>query len=874
MNIKKLFKITIAVIVPVALLCLALFIVKVTGVDAVRSQEAGASREVTILEELEIGKKDVLVAESDRMALYVNPKDMNLIVEDKATGTKWYAVDPDGLEPEQALITINYVGEDNAFYNWDSYTYCTANYTADAETPAYRMYLLENGVRISMHINEGASQKFFEYMPHKMSVEHYEELFLGTIDRLEEEGDEMAAKYKRALTTNYKKKKEEDKEYYYLLKSPTAPATSASRQLIELSKVAGYTTEFLLKDADEFGFTVEFEEPAIFDITVDITLEGDEVVVNIPVKEIVNGNDFFTLQNIEVLNNFGYVKAEQVGEGYLLVPDGAGALLKMNTYDAKVADYLRGFYNNDYYTDFYYKAEYGQELMMPVFGSYVLSAPAAEDGTAEELTPYGFMAVVENGVDTAFLEAMLASDGTENTGRSYNKIFTTYDVSQYEWVPVFGEYADNKATFLSLAPMTEEDYTLRYFFFTGDEVSYYNMAKTYQNYLCAGKEANVYQTEAQLFFEALGTLSLEERILGIPYDTYFSMTTYEELAAILEDMGDRHVNVSYKGVFDGGMNHKLMNSGKLTKANGDQAALDALIAKVEDAGNSIFLETDFLKIYDEGNGFVTWLHGLEDYSKSVVNVYGYAVELGIFKQRSNHYNLLDPKYIVDVVSDFKNNVSGNYNYYVNDLTEHYYADYGYEYISPYEAQRLLSDALQILAEGSELALDNPRMDALAGGTIAVDVSRESSELNLFYTSIPFRQLVLNGMMKYTTTSANNNSDPASYYLMQAIETGAQPKFTISAKNVDVLKDSKYSYYFSVQYDLMKDEIKEVYDKLEEAMAIIGTTKIVNHTMLEQDIFLTEYANGTKVVTNYTFDTFEYEGNEVAADNYLILKGGE
>jgi len=874
MNIRKLFFSLIAVAASVAVLCLVLFALKVSEVDAIRSGEADAVREVTVLEELEIGKKDVLVAESDRMALYVNPRDMNLIVEDKTTGTKWYAADPDGTELEQSLFIINYVGDDNTFYEWDSYTYCTGNYTADAETPAYRMFLIENGVRIALHINEGASQKFFEYMPHKMSVENYENLFLGTIDRLKEEGDEMAEKYKRALTTNYKKKKEEDKEYYYLIKSPTAPATSASRQLIELSRVAGYTTELLLADAEEFGFTVEFEEPAIFDITVDITLEGDEVVVNIPVKEIVNGNEFFTLQNIEVFHNFGYVKTEQVGEGYLFVPDGAGALLRMNTYDAKVPDYVRGFYNNDYYTDYSYKAEYGQELMMPVFGSYVLSGPVNEDGTTEEIVPHGFMAVVENGADTAFVETRLASDGSENTGRSYNKVYTTYDISQYEWVPVFGEYAENQATFLSFAPMTEEDYTLRYFFFTGEEVSYYNMAKTYRNYLCDGAVPNVYQTEAQVFFETLGTLSLEKRILGIPYDSYFSMTTYEELADILADMGDRHVNVVYKGVFDGGMNHKLMNSGKLVDTNGDKDALDTLIAKVEGAGDSIYLETDFLKVYDKGNGFVKWLHGLEDYSKSVVDIYGYRVELGIFKQRSNMYNLLDPKYVVDVVTDFKNNVEGNYNYYVNEMAEHYYADYGNEYISPYEAQRLLTDAMETLSEGSGLALDNPRMDALAGGSVAVDVSRESSELNAFYTSIPFRQLVLNGMMKYTTTSANNNSDPANYYLMQAIETGAQPKFTVSAKNVDVLKDSKYSYYFSVQYDLMKEEIKEVYDKLAEAMEVIGTTEITNHTMLAKDVFLTEYANGTEVVTNYTFDTFEYNQAEVAADSYLIIKGGE
>lgn len=871
---KKILKLLIAIAIPVALVFLVLFIVRVTKIDAVRSKETVHAYHVVPGEEIEYGKKDIKVAESDTKILYLNPRDLNVILEDKATGLTWSAVDPDAAkEEEKALLTVNYVGEDNQFYEWDSFTYCVDNFIEDAEEPAYRIHQLENGVRISLHISEGASTRFYEYMPQKMSITNYNDIFLAGIDRLEAEGtvtENEASKFRRAMKLVYKKSLETES---YNVNFVGSPPKSAVAQLIELSQLVGYTTEMLLKDAEDFNFIVEFTEPAIFDIVLDITLEGDELVVNIPVAEIVNSNDYFTLQNIEVLTNFGMVHKATVDEGYMLIPDGAGALVKLNSYDAKVKDYARGFYNNDYYLDKEFRPQYSQELMMPVFGMYVLSAPAAEDGTPVELLPNGFMAVIENGAETAHLETRLTPEVSENSDRNYNKIYSTYDVSQYEWVPVFGVYADNQSTFLSVAPFTEEDYTIRYFFFTGEEVSYYNMAKTYQNYLCKGNVPGVYQTGAQVFMETIGTLSLEERILGIPYATEFSMTTYEELLAILEDMEGRHVNIAYKGVFDGGMNHKLMNRGKLVSTNGSKEALDALIAKVEAANDSIYLETDFLKVYDSGNGYVKWLHGLEDYTKSVVTIYGYRVEMGRFKERSNFYNLLDPMYLVDTVADFKAGVEGNYNYYVNDLTEHYYADYGNGYVSPYEAQRLVDEAIATLAEGSALALDNPRMDKLANGSIAVDVSRESSELTMFYTSIPFRQLVLNGMMEYTTTSANNNSDPAEYYLMQALETGAQPKFLISAKNVDVLKDSKYSYYFSVQYELLKDEIKNIYDALEEGMAVIGTAEIVNHTMLAQDVFLTEYANGTLVVTNYTFENFDYNGNAVAPNNYLILKGG-
>ena len=869
---KKIVKILLAVAIPVALVFLVLFIVKVSKVDSIRSSETEYAYQVVPGEEIEIGKKDVKVAETDGKILYVNPQELNIILEDKATGIRWEAVDTKGTDTEKSLITVNYIGEDNAFGSWDSYKYCLQNYDSEAEEKAYRIYQLENGVRIAMHISEGASTRFYEYMPQKMSVSNYNDVFVGGLDRLVAEGtltQKEADRYLQSLKLAYKKSKETES---YNVNFVGSPPKSAVRRLIDLSQLVGYTTEMLLQDAEDFGFTVEFTEPAIFDIVLDIMLEGDELVVNMPVKEIVNGNDFFTLQNVEILTNFGLVRRENVEEGYMLIPDGAGALVRLNTFDPKVPDYVRGFYNNDYYTDYAYKAEYGQELMMPVFGMYALTCPAGEKGETADFVPHGFMGVVENGADTAYVETVLSADGSANTGRDFNKIFTTYDVTQYEWVPVFGEYADNRSTFLSFAPMTEEDYTVRYFFFTGEEVSYYSMAKTYQNYLVDGNLPGVYQSGAQIFLETIGTLSLEERILGIPYDTLFSMTTYNELLAILEDLDGRHANISYKGAFDGGMNHKLMNGGTLVSENGTKEELDALIAKVEGAQDSIFLETDFLKIYDKGNGFVKWLHGLEDYTKSVATVYGYRVELGKFKERSNMYYLLDPMYLADTVKEFKA-TAGNYNYYLNDLTEQYYADYGNSPVSPYEAQRLVDDAIATLAEGSELALDNPRMDKLAGGSIAVDVSRESSDLTLFYTSIPFRQLVLNGIMEYTTTSANNNSDPAEYYLMQALETGAQPKFVISAKNVDVLKDSKYSYYFSIQYDLLKEEIKETYDALAEGMAVIGTAEIVNHSMLAQDVFLTEYANGTKVVTNYTFDDVEYNGTTVKANDYLILKGG-
>ena len=56
---KKIAKILLAVAIPVALVFLVLFVVKVTKVDAVRSNDTAPVYHVVQGEEIEIGKKDV-----------------------------------------------------------------------------------------------------------------------------------------------------------------------------------------------------------------------------------------------------------------------------------------------------------------------------------------------------------------------------------------------------------------------------------------------------------------------------------------------------------------------------------------------------------------------------------------------------------------------------------------------------------------------------------------------------------------------------------------------------------------------------------------------------------------------------------------------
>lgn len=836
-------------------ICLLVFATGFFGINKTKYTYESDYR-VTENGDIEKSAADVVISESDNKILYINPTTMNITLYDKNTENKIYGFSEKAeTEADKSLLIVNYVGEDNTFHEWTSYKQVTEN---DSFTLKY----IENGVRISMEFNEGASERFYEYLPEKMSIEHYE-MFVNGLVTASEDGkitESTAKKYKQTLSLVYKKSK---KDNCYNCTYVGNPPVSACRQLIEMADIVGYTKEMLLLDAETFGFTVEFEEPAVFDITLDICLDDDALVAVIPADLIASENDYYTITNIEVLPNLGTIDKKDVTEGYLLVPDGSGALMKMNTYNAKVPDYVRAVYNNDWYKDYRYIPEYETELMMPVFGMIY------DEGA---FSSYGIMGIIESGADYAYIEAMLAASDENSSGRLFNKVYATYDVSQYEWVPVFGEFADNTSTYLSISEQTKENFSVRYMFY-GENVSYYNMARDYGDYIFGEECAGIYNTEAKLFLEFYGTVSVTERIAGIPYNSRYSMTEYTEVLGVLKDLQITNCNVSYLGAFDGGKNNMLMRRGKLESENGTRDEFDEMCEYIKNSESTLFLGTDFMRVWDTtGNGFVRKVHADSDYTKNTFTVYGTDTSKGKAVENKLTYMMLKPTYLLDTVKDFlKKTDAKDANYFVASLGSDYYADYGRNYISPTEAQMYVDAALTELANSHKTALMSPRADKFKYGTVLTDIPRNSSEYAVFYCTIPFMQLVLNGRTEYTGVTVNNNSMDYDYYVMQALETGSELKFTLTGKSVDILRDTEYSHLYSVEYGLISDDMKKAIKSYTEAMNEIGTTCITNHMVLTENIFLTEYETHAKLYTNYNGIDETIDGLTIPAYGYVVVK---
>lgn len=854
-------RITLTVLAAVLLLYVIISIpvwtLKSEVLPALGSRQPAEGSEIS----LDAGK--VQVAACGGSTLTINTEDMTFEVQDEA-GSKFRSYVGGGSGGEMALLSLAYLGEDNNLYEWNSYDNCV-------KFSSYSLQQIENGVRVNINLNEGESNRFYEYLPKKMGIETYEELFVGGLKKLMEDGSLEQATGERYLNTLSLVYKRSLTEECYAVSYNGTPPTSATNQLIEVTRLVGYTAEMLQEDGETFGFTVEFTEPAQFDLAVELTLDEEgNLRAHVPSGSIVSYNDFYTPQNLTLLPNFGAATMDQYEEGKIFLPDGSGVLVNFNSYIANVTDYKRPVYDNDYYSDFYFMPEYGEELYMPVFGA--LYGPA-------DKTEKGFLGIIEEGARTAWLNVKLASAKADSS--NYNKVYPSFDIAQYKRVKINGEYSTDSGTYLTNAGMQDLDLTVSYHLYDKN-VTYFDLAKGYQSYLAkAGNLTLSYDGgEAGLYLEVVGGVNIASRFVGIPYSKAYSMTTYEELQEILSALDGMNLQVQYNGAFNGGWNGQMNRGADLAGQNGSRAELKEAISYAQEKNIPLYLQVALTQVWEKGNGFRASRQAIRDYANDEVVLSRYQPVLGILNSSlsdgMNHdeYYLLSPKYLSAVTDAFLKGAKDYGNLAISDLAGMYYADYRYEnFISGEVGNRVLEENLQKLSQDRNLALTNPHIDKIAYGSVATDISRESSDYATFDATIPFKQLVMNGLVDYTTENVNLSSKNAAYFVLQSAELGAMPKFILTYKNVDVLKDTDYNYLFSAQFDLLKDKIKEVYEECVSIRSQIGTSEIAGHEVLQEGVYQTTYGNGTQVLVNYNlYDVTLADGTELPAEGYLIKEG--
>ncbi|MGN1370518.1 MAG: DUF5696 domain-containing protein [Aristaeellaceae bacterium] len=828
-------------------------------------------------EEIPVGGT-VTVAQNGGRTLSLDTEALILTLTDDATGRTWSSA-MEGAAAEDtaalALLELTFRGEDNTETVWNSYKNCVA-------FQDYRLFRIANGVRIEMDINEGDSKVYLEYLPARFPKERYENFILPAVDQLLADGtidEKQHQRYLDMLHQCYRinpkasqpNPQPEDLSYDQFF-SGISPAPSLRDALIKLTSLIGYTREMLIEDCAVFGTTPTFHEPAQFNLALELSLDGGELVAHIPTGEITAGNDFYKMQRIALLPNLVALPASEENDGYFITPDGSGALMRFNTFVGSMTKYDRPFMDNNYYADYYYQSEYAEELRMPLFGVINGVEPAT----------HGMLAIIEDGMDTANLHITLGTTTGTGKKKSYtgtNKAYVSVDTLEHASVKINGAYAESSPTFVADSGHIAVDFTVRYKPYTS-EVTYYDMAMDYRDYLSAQSGVAISAPEGpKTFVEVIGAVTLIDRFVGVPYDNITSMSTYKDVQAIIEALPEGSV-VQYDGAFNGGIISKLNDGARLVKENGSVQELKELLAAAEKKNTDLYWQVNLSRVYVNGRNYIPYLHALRDFSNEAAEIYLYTPDTAVFNGRWDPiraYTRISPRYLPDVTEKFLAGLAEqglDVKLSIGDLGHDVFADLRYNStINQVQANQLVEESLLALKARTALTLNDPSSELAPMADYTVNVSRISSQYASFYCTIPFRQLALSGLTQVVGQDVNLNSRNLEYYLMQAAELGMGVKYTVSAQNPDILKTSHFESLYAVDWSEWKDEILHAADVCAELRTVLGGQQITNHVLLEKDVFETTYENGVHVITNYTALPYESAHGVVEAGSYLLVREG-
>ena len=820
----------------------------------------------------------VTVAQEGGRTLSLDTENLILTLKDDATGLTWSSEMTGGAADNlatKALLLVTFRGEDNVETTWNTFQNCVA-------FNDYKMFHIDNGVRVEMDINEGDSKVYLEYLPTRFPRERYETFILPGIEQLLADGkidQKQRDRYLDMLNQCYRlnpKANEGERlpefQSYDQFFAGSSPAPSLRDAMITLTGMIGYTREMLIEDCAVFGMTPTFHEPAQFNLAIEFTLDGGDLVAHIPTQEITSGNPFYKIQRIYVLPNFAAKPAAAANDGYFLTPDGSGALMRFNTFAGSMPKYDRPYMDNDFYADYYFQSEYAEELRMPIFGMI----------NGGDVATSGLLGIIEEGWETANLHITLGSvtgSGKKATYNGTNAAYVSVDPLEHARVRINGAYEASSPTYVSDSGHIAMDFTLRLKPYT-QAVTYFDMAMDYRDYLAAKSGVEIAAPEGPTtYVEVLGAITKVDRFVGVPYDNINAMSTYKDVESIIAELPEGSV-VQYDGAFNGGIISELNNGARLVKENGTLEEMKSLLAAADKKGIELYWQINLSRVYDNGRTYVPYFHALRDFSNETAEIYLYTPDTAMFNGRWDPirpYTRVSPKYLPGLAEAFLaelNEQDLGINLAIDDLGHDVFADFRYNnVINQNQANALVKTTLDTLDAAADLTLNDTASVYAPMADYVTNVSRQSSDYASFYATIPFRQLALRGLTNLVGKDVNLNSRSLDYYLLQAAETGMSVKYTVSVKNPDMLKNTHFEAIYAAHWAEWKHEILEAAKKCQELSALIGGQQITGHQILAENVFQTTYENGVRVITNYSALPYESADGVVEAGTWLLVQEG-
>ncbi|MBE5928917.1 MAG: hypothetical protein E7267_06050 [Lachnospiraceae bacterium] len=639
----------------------------------------------------------------------------------------------------------------------------------------------------------------------------------------------------------------------YVIRSGQSDTKLAAFQ--EMFESAGYTYEEYEYDNSRINVS-QSTGKAAYNIPVYYTLEEDGLVVDIPMEEIVYDKKY-PITYLTPLPFFGAAGKEETG--YLFVPDGSGGIINFNNGKVNQAAYYNQLYGADL-------AITREAIVDESEVSYPLIGMAKSDGS--------YLCAIEEGSSYAIVEGDVS--GRFN---SYNSVKFTYTMLHGENMDISGKSDVTVRTYERSLP--KEHLKQRYLFLDTD--NYVDMATAYREYLMrtySDSLGDKTEEGVSVVVDFIGGVDSKDHVMGVPVTKDLPLTKFEDAEAITSDLvasGIENMTVKYSGWSNGGIHGSTTQKVKLSKKLGGKKDLKSFVDTAKNAGVEVFMDSNYQLVYKNGlfDKYSVNRDTCKYVSREIVEIPYYSPIYFSEMEEEYTYYLARPVIAmksVDSVYNYVKNI-GVDNISLGDISSELSADYNYKkHVSREAMMNMITEKYKELAgNGAKVMASSDYFYNIPYADVVTNMVLSNKSFNIVDETIPFYQIALHGIVNYTAESLNLSQNAEETFLKSA-ELGANLYYTLTEESAQILQDTKYTEYFATEYDLWKDTIVENYTRFAKDFSGIGDEYITGHEKIAEDVYATEYSDGTRVIVNYNFDSFDYNGTEIPARDYVVEGG--
>ena len=801
------------------------------------------------------------VADNGTLAMYANLKTAEFFIEDKATGERWFSNPENWNADEKATgvnqevlgsqVVVDYYSAGNLYGSMNSYKHAFQNGQLTTEK-------IDGGFKASYLIGVTSSKKSY---PQIVRVEVLDEL----VSKLEEKtGKVLKGRYRlvdkaklsdaerKALEYEYTKLG--DFDAFYVLR----PNLSANvlKQMEEEFKEAGFDYKQAEAEEDLFGIKRTETANAAFLIPVEYRLDGADFTARV-LTEDIRYTKGAHLTGISLLPYFGAAGAE--AEGYMLVPDGSGALINLNRSTANGVMYAAKVFGSDLATKQSNSVLRQQQAYLPVFGIKTATSSV--------------LGIIEDGAAGCTVTAYVGGQVS-----SYNRVYSMFS-------PQISDSLGTAANANSMVfPLTfsKQPYAVRYRFTCG-ESTYVDMAARYREYLVSSGVLSEAAPDGMPFYlELVGAIEKKDNILGIPITVTEPLTTFEQAEEILKRLaegGVSNIELRYTGWANGGVNNTVYGSAKPLSVLGSSKGLDRLAAYAAENGVGLYPDAELTFVYKDTlfDGFSPRNDAsrLVNRQVALLKQMNYSTGMPPSVSRLNRY-VLSPVKVADLLPRFLKSYEkfGIEGLSLASLGRYVSGDYRES--NPVDragAMKLLTDVLTESVKGRySLLTDGCNASLLPYASGILDMPSSGSSLEIEDASVPFYQIAVSGAKSYTVEAVNLAGDYRRN-ILKAYEYGAALYCKWMYAPADVVYDADRTDMYALSYETWFDDMVALYKTYEQDMGALVGRQILDHSQTGQ-LTVTTFEGGAQVAVNYGEEELTYGGKTIAAQSAVILNGGE